>query len=108
MQVLPDGTGSLVRMTTDLEIKGRVAQMGQGVIADVGRRLVKDAAACIEIRLMSPDGEGQAGPQSQPVSGLSLMASVVGARIGDSVQRMGGRGRTGGDDEEKGGDDGAR
>ena len=50
MQVLPDGTGSRVRMTTHLEIKGRAAQMGQGVIADVGRRLVKDAAACIEIR----------------------------------------------------------
>lgn len=107
MQVLPDGSGSRVRMTTDLEIKGRVAQMGQGVIADVGRRLVKEAAACIEVRLTEPNREGDAGPASRPVSGLSLMASVVGRRIGDSVQRLGGRGRPA-DDEEKGGDDGAR
>jgi len=107
MQVLPDGSGSRVRMTTNLEIKGRAAQMGQGVIADVGRRLVKDAAACIEVRLTRPDSEGEAAVPSQPVSGLSLMASVVGARVGDSVQRLGRRGRAG-DDEEKAGDDGAR
>jgi carbon monoxide dehydrogenase subunit G len=107
MQVLPDGTGSRVRMTTDLEIKGRAAQMGQGVIADVGRRLVKDAAACIEIRLTLPDDAGEAVPASRPVSGLSLMASVVGARVGDSVQRLGGRGRTGANDG-KASDDGAR
>jgi hypothetical protein len=108
IQVVPDGTGSRVRMTTDLEIKGRAAQMGQGVIADVGRRLVKEAAACIEARLASPDGaDAQDPPVPQPVSGLSLMASVVGSRIGGSVRRLGGRGRTG-DDEEKGSDDGAR
>lgn len=108
MQVVPDGTGSRVRMTTDLEIKGRAAQMGQGVIADVGRRLVKEAAACIEVRLASLDGaDAQDLPAPQPVSGLSLMASVVGSRIGSSVRRVGGRGRAG-DDEEKGSDDGAR
>ena len=106
MQVLPDGTGSRVRMTTNLEIKGRAAQMGQGVIADVGRRLVKDAAACIQVRLTLSDG-GEDAPTSQPVSGLSLMASVVGARVGDSVRRLGRRGRPG-DDDEKASDDGAR
>ena len=30
MEVLPEGTGSRVRMTTDLDIKGRAAQMGAG------------------------------------------------------------------------------
>jgi carbon monoxide dehydrogenase subunit G len=107
MQVLPAGTGSRVRMTTNLEIKGRAAQMGQGVIADVGRRLVKQAAACIEVRLALPDGDGQAAPPSRPVSGLSLMASVVGVRVGASVRRLGGRGHTE-DDDEKGSDHGAR
>jgi carbon monoxide dehydrogenase subunit G len=110
MQVLPEGAGSRVRMTTDLEIKGRAAQMGQGVIADVSRRLVKEAAACIEVWLTVADG-GDAAPASQPVSGLSLMASVVGARVGESVQRLGRRGRSTGDqkdDEVEGSDDGAR
>ena len=107
MQVVPDGTGSRVRMTTDLEIKGRAAQMGQGVIGDVGRRLVKEAAACIEVRLAAPDGaDARDLPGSQPVGGLSLMAAVVGSRVGDSVRRLGGR-RRAADDPEKGADDGA-
>jgi uncharacterized protein len=108
MEVVSEGTGSRVRMTTDLEIKGRAAQMGQGVIADVGRRLVKEAAACIEARLAAPDGPdapGLVAPQS--ISGLSLMASVVGSRIGDSVRRLGGRGHTE-DDAGEGSEDGAR
>jgi hypothetical protein len=40
-----------------------------------------------------------------------LMASVVGARVGESVQRLGRRGRQVGDEEkgsEKGSDNGAR
>ena len=107
MQVVSDGTGSRVRMTTDLEIKGRAAQMGQGVIADVGRRLVKEAVACIEGRLSSPDGaDAQGLPAAQPVSGLSLVASVVGSKVGDSVRRLGGRSRAV-DDAKKGADDGA-
>jgi uncharacterized protein len=107
MQVLPDGDGSRVLMTTDLEIKGRAAQMGQGVIANVGRRLVKDAAACIGSRLSMPAGDVDAAQASKPASGLSLMASVVGARVGESVQRLGRRGLPAAD-EEKGSDDGAR
>jgi carbon monoxide dehydrogenase subunit G len=107
MQVLPDGDGSRVLMTTELEIKGRAARMGQGVIADVGRRLVKDAAACIESRLSVPDGNVDAAQASKPASGLSLMASVVGERVGESSRRLGRRGRPAAD-EEKGSDDGAR
>jgi carbon monoxide dehydrogenase subunit G len=99
MQVLPDGDGSRVLMTTDLEIKGRAAQMGQGVIANVGRRLVKDAAACIESRLSMPAGDVDAAQASKPASGLSLMASVVGARVGESVQRLGRRGLPAADEE---------
>ena len=33
MEVLPDGAGSRVRMTTDLDIRGRAAQMGAGIIS---------------------------------------------------------------------------
>ena len=56
MQVMPEGEGSRVRITTDLELKGRAAQMGQGVIAAVSRPLVSRAAACIEARLALGDG----------------------------------------------------
>ena len=51
MEVAPDGTGSRVRMTTDLEIKGRAAQMGAGIIRKVSSRMVDQAAACLATQL---------------------------------------------------------
>jgi carbon monoxide dehydrogenase subunit G len=93
MEVLPDGSGSRVRMTTDLEIKGRAAQMGAGIIGDVSRKLVREAATCIEARLAAAPG---ADPQSLPVAGcvggVSLVASVMTARLGGSIRRLGRRG----------------
>jgi carbon monoxide dehydrogenase subunit G len=93
MEVVPDGTGSRVRITTDLDIKGRAAQMGQGVIVDVSRRLVGQAAACIEARLSAPEGTDEADlPTAGPVGGISLMASVVGSRVRGLAPNRGDRG----------------
>jgi carbon monoxide dehydrogenase subunit G len=112
MEVVADGDGSRVRITTVLEIKGRAAQMGQGVIADVSRRLVSQAAACIEARLSAPDGTDEGDlPTAGPVSGISLMASVVGSRVRGMASNLGGRGDAGADrapGQSKGGDDGPR
>lgn len=84
MEVLDEGEGSRVRITTDLDIKGRAAQMGQGVIADVSRRLVSQAAACIEARLGSTNGATDHDlPTARPVGGISLMVSVLGSRVRD-------------------------
>jgi uncharacterized protein len=94
MEVLPEGAGSRVRMSTELEIKGRAAQMGQGVIADVSRRLIGQAAACLEERMGGSAGTStDAAPAAAQVDGVSLMASVVSARVGDSLRRLGGRKR---------------
>lgn len=56
MEVSADGDGSRVRMTTDLEIKGRAAQMGAGIIKGVSGRMVKQAADCLATQLA---GAGQ-------------------------------------------------
>jgi carbon monoxide dehydrogenase subunit G len=93
MEVLPAGDGSRVRITTDLDIKGRAAQMGQGVIVDVSRRLVSQAAACIEARLSAPDDAPvESLPSAGPVGGISLMASVMGSRIRGLATRRGTQG----------------
>jgi carbon monoxide dehydrogenase subunit G len=82
MEVLAEGEGSRVRITTDLDIKGRAAQMGQGVITDVSRRLVSQAATCIEARLTAADDLADDElPTAGPVGGIGLMASVLGARV---------------------------
>ncbi len=104
MHVAADGTGSRVSITTDLDIKGRAAQMGQGVIVDVSRRLVSQAAACIEARLSAPDGTDEADlPTAGPVGGISLMASVVRSRVRGIASNVGDRGDRGEGDEGDGG-----
>lgn len=55
MEVVPEGAGSRVRMTTDLEIKGRAAQMGAGIIRKVSGRMVNQAAECLAVRLAAAD-----------------------------------------------------
>lgn len=55
MEVVPDGTGSRVKMSTDLEIRGRAAQMGAGIIGGVSKRMVKQAAECLATRLTAAD-----------------------------------------------------
>jgi len=93
MEVLPEGAGSRVRMTTDLDIKGRAAQMGAGIIGDVSRKLVREAATCIEARLAAPaDADPQSLPVAGSVGGVGLMASVMTARLGGSFRRLGRRG----------------
>jgi carbon monoxide dehydrogenase subunit G len=57
MEVIPDGDGSRVRMTTDLDIRGRAAQMGAGIIGAVSRHMVKQAADCLEVRLAPVEDE---------------------------------------------------
>lgn len=84
------GSGSRVRITTDLDIKGRAAQMGQGVITDVSRRLVSQAAGCIEARLTAGEGGADDLGGTPHVGGLSLMASVVGDRVRGLASGRGG------------------
>jgi carbon monoxide dehydrogenase subunit G len=55
MEVTPHDGGSRVRMTTDLDIKGRAAQMGAGIIGGVSRRMVKQAAECLAVQLAAAD-----------------------------------------------------
>jgi carbon monoxide dehydrogenase subunit G len=51
MKVQSSGEGSVVGITTDYHVAGRVAQFGRGVMEDVSRRLVNDMAACIQANL---------------------------------------------------------
>jgi carbon monoxide dehydrogenase subunit G len=59
MVVEAQGEGSLVRIETDLEIRGRAAQMGAGIVGAVSKQMVKQTAKCLEARLGS--GASEAG-----------------------------------------------
>lgn len=64
VDVQAEGAGSRVRMDTELEIRGRAAQMGAGIIAGVSRRMVKQAAECLAGRLTAADAARNTGRDS--------------------------------------------
>jgi uncharacterized protein len=70
MSVDADGAGSTVKIVTDYNVAGRVAQFGRGVMEDVSRRIVNDMAACIKANVEA--GETASG------GGISEGSSVGG------------------------------
>jgi len=106
MSVVPDGAGSTVKIVTEYNVAGRVAQFGRGVMEDVSRRLVGEMAACIAANIeaeephspstagaTSGDGPGAATPSTsasaparapataKPVNAFGLLFSVLWARL---------------------------
>ncbi|HEY4913679.1 MAG TPA: SRPBCC family protein [Candidatus Dormibacteraeota bacterium] len=74
MSVEADGGGSTVKIVTDYNVAGRVAQFGRGVMEDVSRRIVNDMAACIKANVeagqhASGAGGGISGGSDVPASG---------------------------------------
>jgi uncharacterized protein len=61
MHVAEDGASSIVKITTEYSVAGRVAQFGRGVMEDVSRRIVNDMAACIKANV-----EGQSAAAAPP------------------------------------------
>lgn len=84
MKVVPDPSGSMVTVTTEYSVAGRVAQFGRGVMEDVSRRIVNEMAACIKANVEGghdmpapPAAEGEA-PAPAPV-GMPATAKPVNA-----------------------------
>ena len=83
MSVDPDGAGSTVKIVTDYNVAGRVAQFGRGVMEDVSRRIVNDMAACIKANVEAAEapagGSGSGGTGSGAgASGRSDLGSGAG------------------------------
>ena len=100
MKVAADGAGSVVTVTTEYSVAGRVAQFGRGVMEDVSRRIVNEMAACIKANVEgghdlppAPAVEGGAPSAStgatpapapmtaKPVNAITLFFQVLWAGI---------------------------
>jgi hypothetical protein len=88
MKVDAEGTGSVVRVTTDYTVAGRVAQFGRGVMEDVSRRIVNDMAACIKanVERAEPSRPGAQGAKeaeprpeatAKPINAATLFFQVL-------------------------------
>ena len=99
MHVQTAGENSLVTITTDYHVAGRVAQFGRGVMEDVSKRLIGEMAACIQANVESDEpldddvsaaversqSSATAAPRqiatAKPVSAFSLFWHLVRLRV---------------------------
>jgi len=59
--MVPTATGTMVTVTTDLSITGKVAQFGRGVLADVSAKLLDQFVANLESTVLTPESAAPAG-----------------------------------------------
>ncbi len=95
----PDGTGTNVRMLTDVSLTGIAAQMSRGVLPEVSRQITAQFAARLRDRMLE---EGEAAPHTvssdqavraphaaaAPVSGLRLALAVVVGMLRAALRRL--------------------
>ncbi|WP_019068117.1 SRPBCC family protein [Streptomyces hokutonensis] len=82
-----EGTGTVVTVSTDLNISGRLAQFGSGMIKEISEKLFAQFVANVETQLLAtqdqPPTEPEAEPETAPApvaQPLDLM-SVAGASV---------------------------
>jgi carbon monoxide dehydrogenase subunit G len=74
--------GSRVKVSSDIMVTGRVAQMGRGIMEDVARRMMGDMARCIEAKIAAQHEPGAgADIAAGPVGGIGLAAGVIWDRV---------------------------
>lgn len=56
--LVPDGDGTAVAVSTDLQISGRVAQFGRGVLQDVSTKLLEQFIERLQAEFGSSDARG--------------------------------------------------
>ena len=62
--LVPQGDGTLVTVATDLQITGKVAQFGRGVLADVSAKLMDQFAANLQKDVLTADEPAPAAAAS--------------------------------------------
>jgi uncharacterized protein len=83
----PDQAGTRVEVVTDLQITGRPAQFGRGMIADVSGKLLGQFAECLAERLTQAQAPAwvSSQPASAEVEPVDLFA-ITGA--GNALRRL--------------------
>jgi uncharacterized protein len=61
-----EGGATTVMVNTDLDVTGKVAQFGRGVMVDVGNKLIGQFADCLAKQIESGDGAVEAAPSTAP------------------------------------------
>ncbi|MFO1536922.1 MAG: SRPBCC family protein [Actinomycetota bacterium] len=91
-----DGTGTTVGVDTDLNITGKVAQFGRGVMADVSAKLLAQFVASLEADVLSgsppadaaPTAESPAAPGAPSAAGTGTNGTATATGTPDGIRRI--------------------
>jgi carbon monoxide dehydrogenase subunit G len=94
MTVVPAGSGSMVKLATDFNVAGRIANFGRGVMEDVSRRLIGQMAQCIKSNLESEGAESETAesapapePAGEPAGAAGPAAATEPGSSGSSASQ---------------------
>lgn len=74
MRVEPAGTGSQVVAEADIDLTGRAAQMGKGIVESVAQTLVGQMAACLETTFAAAEAPAATEPAAETPDAPDLAA----------------------------------
>jgi len=82
MTVTPETDGAaLVRMEADIQIAGRLAQFGRGIIDSVAKRITSEMADCIRMQLEGNATDSTPQREAASINALGLLGSAVSDRV---------------------------
>ena len=98
----PEGAATAVRLRTELQLTGAVAQMSRGLLPEVSRKLTDEFAACLQASMLARSAgsaSAQAVPQAGapaktpagPIGGIRLALSAAWSGLVRFVRRIVGR-----------------
>ncbi|MEU4999911.1 SRPBCC family protein [Streptomyces sp. NPDC021622] len=95
LEVLAAAEGALLQLSTDLVIRGKIAQFGKGAIATVSDRILQQFAqnlgslldqdrspAAVPLPSVAPDASRPAVPADSELDGLSMLIGPAAAKYG--------------------------
>ncbi len=91
----PDGRGTRAQVVTDMQLTGRVAQMGRGIVQDVSSRLMGEFARClseraapVEATTPGTEAPAQTPAPAAPISGFALLLGLLRTRFARLFRRQ--------------------
>ncbi len=86
------GGGTEVVVEAEVDVAGRLVQLGRGMIEQVSHQLFQQFAACVQATLASQAAGGAPAPApSGPVRAIPLLFSALWARLAAFLRRLLGR-----------------
>src|SRR5688500_8469305 len=72
----PAGAGTTVTLDTELDLAGKVAQMGRGMIADVSSKLIGDFVHSLEANVLRSPSATATPPEGAPGAPVDLTGAA--------------------------------